>query len=258
MAANKIDANHSRVGVYCEIPMVRVMTGHDIFICFSSKDEATARRVVSFLEGHGVKCWISARDVEPGQNYQESIVQALESAKAIVFLFSENSSKSGEIKKELSLGAGESIAVIPLRLSPVLPSGALRYELATRQWIDAFPNLEDGLGKLLNAVKDVLRHPAGALDASAGLGSAAINGSAPSPTPARRTQVVSPGSDEFEAVRGLLARHIGPIAKVLMQKAANDARSLDDFCERLGTHVQAPKERAAFIQAARAKLALKS
>jgi len=33
-----------------------------------------------------------------------------------------------------------------------------------------------------------------------------------------------------------------------MQKAAGDARSLDDFCERLGTHVQAPKDRAAFIQ----------
>ena len=43
-----------------------------------------------------------------------------------------------------------------------------------------------------------------------------------------------------------------------MQKAAGDARSLDDFCERLGTHVQAPKDRAAFVQAARAKLAVKS
>src|SRR5882724_4825119 len=108
--------------------MVSVMANHEIFVCFSSKDEAAARRVVSFLEGRGVRCWISARDVEPGQNYQESIVQALEAAKAIVFLFSENSNKSGEIKKELSLGSSESIAVIPLRLAPVLPSGALRYE----------------------------------------------------------------------------------------------------------------------------------
>jgi hypothetical protein len=238
--------------------MVSVMAEHEIFICFSSKDEATARRVVSFLEGRGVRCWISVRDVEPGQNYQEAIVQALESAKAIVFLFSENSAKSGEIKKELSLGSGGSIALIPLRLDPVLPSGALRYELATRQWIDAFPNLEDAFGKLLNAVRDALRGQAGEPSGPAELGGGEANARASMPVSATRTQIVSPGSDEFEAIRSLLARHIGPIAKVMVQKASNDARSLDEFCERLGAHVQAPNDRVAFVKAARAKLAAKS
>ena len=117
-------------------------TSH-IFICFSSKDEAVARKVVQFLEAEGLKCWISSRDVPPSQNYQETIVRALELAKGIVFLFSESSSASGEIKKELSLAGGA--PVFPLRLSPVLPSGALRYELATRQWIDMFPDPEQAL-----------------------------------------------------------------------------------------------------------------
>jgi len=234
------------------------MAEHQVFICFSSKDEATARRVVSFLEGQGIRCWISARDVEPGQNYQEAIVQALEASKAIVFLFSDNSNKSGEIKKELSLGSSDGVAVIPLRLAPVLPSGALRYELATRQWIDAFPNAEDAFGNLLNAVKDALRQPPGQAHEPAKPDAGEITARRQAPAAPPRAQIVAPGSDEFEAIRSLLARHIGPIAKVMVQKAANDARSLDDFCERLGAHVQAQSDRAAFMQAARAKLAAKS
>src|SRR3954468_14708881 len=113
-----------------------------VFVCYSSKDQAVADDVVAFLEARGVKCWISSRDVPPGQNYQEVIVGALELAKGIVFLFSEASRDSGEIKKELSLAGGLNVPVFPLRLSAIVPSGALRYELATRQWIDMFPDRE--------------------------------------------------------------------------------------------------------------------
>jgi hypothetical protein len=67
--------------------------------------------------------------------------------------------------------------------------------------------------------------------------------------------VVAPDSQEFEAIRALLAHHIGPIAKVLLQKAATEARTPDDFCERLAAHVGAPSARAAFVQAVRARLA---
>jgi hypothetical protein len=127
-----------------------------LFICFSSKDEAIARDVVEFLEDNGMPCWISARDVDSGENYQESIVNALEGAKGIVFLFSENSSQSGETKKELSIGGSINVPVFPVRLSPITPSGALRYELATRQWIDIFPDQERALGKLIETIRKAL------------------------------------------------------------------------------------------------------
>jgi len=127
-----------------------------LFICFSSKDEAVAREVVEFLEENGLKCWISLRDVAPGQNYQEAIVQAIETAQGIVFLFSEHSSRSGEIKKELSIGGSINVPVFPLRLAPIAPSGALRYELAIRQWIDIFPHRNYALGKLAETIKKAI------------------------------------------------------------------------------------------------------
>src|ERR1700731_71302 len=81
------------------------MPMHDIFICYSSQDEDKARGVLTRLEARGFKCWISSRDVAPGRNYQEDIVRAIEEAKVILFLFSEASNKTSEVKKELSLAS---------------------------------------------------------------------------------------------------------------------------------------------------------
>lgn len=239
------------------------MARDNIFICFSSKDEAIARQVVAFLESKGHACWISVRDVEPGQNYQESIVTALEASKAIVFLFSENSSRSGEIKKELSLAGADNIPVIPLRLSPITPSGALRYELSTRQWVDAFPDPEAAFGKLLISVKDALRAPARSaapattVETSAPRKTRASKKVAAAPA-APRAPIVATGSPEFEAVRSLLVRHVGPIAKILVQKAATDAKSAEDFCEQIAAHVSKPADRAALLAALRTQLSVKS
>jgi hypothetical protein len=246
-----------------------------IFICFSSKDEAVAREVVDFLEAGGIKCWISLRDVAPGQNYQEAIVQAIEAARGIVFLFSEFSSKSGEIKKELSIGASINVPVFPLRLSPIAPSGALRYELATRQWIDIFPDRQHALGKLAETIKDLIDAPAADQSVvpltrplagnAATMAAKPLASAKPSPAKKRtraprapRAPIVAPGTQQFEAIRALLARHIGPIAKVFVEKAASQARTPEEFCERLATHVAAPAARTSFVQAVRARLADKS
>ncbi len=231
-----------------------------LFVCFSSKDDAIARSVVEFLEQNGLACWISLRDVPPGANYQETIVQAIEHAMGIIFLFSESSSQSGEIKKELSIGGGINVPLFPLRLSPIMPTGALRYELATRQWIDLFPDQDKALRKLVETIKNVLL--AAGMGASRpnddqSFGSVATPSSAPTKTESLPTALLARDSPEFEAVRGLLAKHVGPIAKVLVQKASTETRSFDEFLEKLGTNVTTPTDRVAFLKAARARLAVK-
>lgn len=247
------------------------VTASHVFICFSSKDEAVAREVVESLEADGLKCWISLRDVLPGQNYQEAIVQALEAASAIVFLFSEHSNKSLEIRKELSIGGSINIPVFPLRLSPITPSGALRYELSVRQWIDIFPHRRHALAKLAQTINDAGDRPAAnrsemPLDRppAARGGRAATGPPAPKrpagkePLAEPRGPIIASGSEQFEAIRALLARHVGPIAKVFVEKAANQARTPDEFCEQLATHVTALSDRNSFVRAVREQLAPKS
>ena len=240
------------------------MAKHDIFICFSSKDEGSARKVVALLEQRNLKCWISLRDVRAGENYQEAIVHALEATRGIVFLFSTFSSQSNEIKKELSLGGSFQVPVFPLRLEPIVPTGALRYELATRQWIDIFPDAEAALDKLAETINEALNRPVTADEVEpdrigGGLSGTVVPAETIPPLPKISIKtinqpVLEANSPDLEAVRIMLARYIGPIAKMLVQKASTEAPSLDNFCERLAEYVSAPADRASFLKAARERL----
>ena len=51
------------------------------------------------------------RDVPPGANYQEAIVQSLRTARAVALVFSDAANTSGEIKKELSLASRHHVPV---------------------------------------------------------------------------------------------------------------------------------------------------
>ena len=96
--------------------------------------------------------------MQPGQNYQAAVVQAITSAKVVVLVFSGAANRSEEISKELSLASASKIpVVIPFRIENVLPEGAFRYELATRQWIDAFRNWNAAAGALLDAIRSAPR-----------------------------------------------------------------------------------------------------
>jgi hypothetical protein len=239
-----------------------------LFICFSSKDQTIALEVVEFLEAEGLKCWISSRNIPLGDNYQESIVTALEGAHGIVFLFSESSIASGEIKKELSLASSGGKPILPLRLSPVIPTGALRYELATHQWIDIFPDREKALGTLVRTVRQLLVAPTG-------VGRVAAQMAAAPPDPASHdpsagmlvaragarppdAPILATGGAEFEAIRELLARYIGPIAKIYLQRAAAEARTTEDFCERLAAQISTSADRTLFLKAVRTHFARRS
>ena len=222
-----------------------------IFICFSSKDEAVAREIVEFFELEGIKCWISFRDFPAGHNYQENIVKAIEGAAALVFLFSGNSNASNEVKKELSLCGSLNKAVFPLRLSPVTSNSALRYELAIRQWIYIFPDKQFALRALAETIKKTA------------LSSEMEEGNSPRIDPiaasvAQGGPIVARGTQDFDAIRALLARHIGPIARVLVENAASQARTPDELCERLAAHVTAGPDRLSFMKAVRARLMVKS
>ena len=107
-----------------------------VFLSHASADAAAAIRLVADLEAQGVACWISSRDVGPGANFQEAIVGAIRTARAVVFLLTEASNRSDEVRKELALASGFKVPVIPVRFGAVEPAEALRYELATRQWIE--------------------------------------------------------------------------------------------------------------------------
>ena len=114
-----------------------------IFISYSSKDRDMAETICRALEARGHQCWISCRDVNPGQNFQEAIVQALRSAQVMLLVFTANANNSDEIKKELVLAGRHRVTVVPIRRVDVAPNDAFAYELATRQWIDLYSDSKE-------------------------------------------------------------------------------------------------------------------
>ena len=120
----------------------------DVFISFASQDHKIARTICTAIEGRGFTCWISSRDIQPGENFQSAIVRAIRSAKVLLLVFTENSNRSDEMTKELALASQQKLMVVPLRVENVSPSDAFAYEFATRQWIDLFADWEQAINQL--------------------------------------------------------------------------------------------------------------
>jgi hypothetical protein len=123
-----------------------------VFVSYATADRKQALSVCKAIERRGTTCWISTRDVQPGENYQEAIVRSIRNARAVVLVFSEAANNSDEIKKELSLASRYHVPVMALRIEDVEPSDAFAYELSTRQWIDAFEGWDNSIDALVGRI----------------------------------------------------------------------------------------------------------
>lgn len=136
---------------------------HDIFICYSSRDKTVANAVCAVLEAEGVRCWIAPRDILPGADWGESIIDAINDARAMVLIFSSNANEAqSQIKREVERAVNKGIPVIPFRIENVLPTKALEYFLSTPHWLDAFtPPLDEHIRQLADSTKRLLGKPRG-------------------------------------------------------------------------------------------------
>jgi Tfp pilus assembly protein PilF len=161
-----------------------------VFVSYATTDRKRALSVCEAIEDRGTSCWISTRDVAPGENYQEAIVHAIRNAPAMVLVFSEAANSSDEIKKELSLASRYHVPVIALRLKNIEPSDAFAYELSTRQWIDAFAGWDKAIDLLVGRI--------------AQLSNAIPVGSPTAAAASRRSRAASRHWTAIAAVAGLL------------------------------------------------------
>ena len=126
-----------------------------VFVSYATSDRREALAICEAIERRGTKCWISCRDVRPGENYQEAIVRAIRRAQAMILVFSDRANNSDEIKKELSLVSRFHVPLIALRTEDVEPGDAFAYELATRQWIDLFEDWDKSMDAVVRRVAEL-------------------------------------------------------------------------------------------------------
>jgi TIR domain-containing protein len=94
----------------------------DAFISYASHDT----HVAAALEDRGLKCWIAPRDVTPGAHYASEIVHAIDSARAIVLILSQDAANSPRVLREIERAASKRHPVPGLRYADAHVSHSLR------------------------------------------------------------------------------------------------------------------------------------
>jgi hypothetical protein len=137
---------------------------HDVFISYSSKDRNVADAICSALENQKIRCWIAHRDVTPGKEWGEEIVQAISSSKVMVLVFSSAADRSQQVLREVERAVNKKVVIVPFRIENVVPTKSMEYFLYSTHWLDALtPDLENHIARLneiVNALMNAEKLPA--------------------------------------------------------------------------------------------------
>ncbi len=196
-----------------------------VFISYASQDVTVADAVVEALERHGSKCWIAPRDVVPGEFYAGAIVHAIDAARVIVLVLSENAASSQHVLREVERASSKRRPVVAFRIDLAPMPADLEYFLNTSHWLDASSiGVEHALPKLLDAVQR-----AGAAAAVATPGEARV---AAKPLVTRQPPIARPASHRLNrsvlALSVLIALALGYFAadKLWFSKRTTSERSV--------------------------------
>jgi hypothetical protein len=119
---------------------------------------AIAENICTSLEANHIRCWIAPRDIKPGLIYAEALVDALNSTKLLVLVFSSKSNESQHVLKEVERVVGKGIPIIPFRIEDINPSKSMEFFISANQWLDALtPPLEKYIACLTDTVINLLK-----------------------------------------------------------------------------------------------------
>jgi TolB-like protein len=128
----------------------------EIFISYRRADMAWAKLLHDQLKAEGVEAWYDAQ-IGAGQDWRVATANALENSRIFVLLFTSNAAMSSDIAKELAAAVLEKKLIVPVRLENIQPKGAFLYELASRNWINAFEDTEAKLEELARGLAQIVR-----------------------------------------------------------------------------------------------------
>ena len=124
----------------------------DVFISYSSEDKSTADAICVALEGDSLTCWIAPRDVLPGFNYAEAIIDGINSSRLLLVVLSSASNASPQVLREVERAVSKEMSIIPFRIDKVVPSKSMEFFLSAPHWLDALTKPLDPHLERLSAV----------------------------------------------------------------------------------------------------------
>jgi hypothetical protein len=205
----------------------------DVFVSYSQADRDCAHEIVARIEARGLAAWIAPRDVAPSADWAAEIVEAIAAARVMVLVLSASSNDSPQVRREVERAVSRQVRILPFRIDDVLPSKSLEYFLSAQHWLDAFPPpREPHYARLCDAL-------------------AALLAPAAATTPPQALAVA--GASRFDAaalqrLTALLADEVGPIAAVLVRRAAAGAPDWQQLTAALAGELASEAARRDFLR----------
>jgi hypothetical protein len=219
-----------------------------VFISYAHPDKTYADSVCNHLEQGGINCWIAPRDISPSKDWAAEIIEAISSVYIMVLVFSSNTNNSPQVRREVERAVHKEVNILPFRIEGVEPSSSLEYFISTQHWLDALtPPLEVHLETLLGCVKALLNGLPP--DCRAITDDEVFPAPYTKPPPAQVPIVPATPNfsrSDLKFLEAQLAGYIGPMAKILVDKAAKKARSMDDLTMILSMELTKESERQSF------------
>jgi hypothetical protein len=131
---------------------------HDVFISYATRDKPIADAICNYLESQQIRCWIAPRDILPGMQYQESIIDGIDSSFILVLVFSADSNESPHVLTEVNEAMSNKVIIIPFRVEDVQPSKSMKYLIGVPHWLDAInPPMSEHIKKLEQTIQVLLQ-----------------------------------------------------------------------------------------------------
>lgn len=137
-----------------------------IFLSHSSRDAAIAGQICEQLEKNGIKCFIAPRDIRPGKEYAEEIINGIDKSATMVLLMSQNANSSPHVLREVEHAVSSGTPILVYKIEEVALSKSMEYFLMTHQWVSAKP--QEDYADIVAFVQDLAKEERANTDAAAG------------------------------------------------------------------------------------------
>jgi hypothetical protein len=193
------------------------------FLSYSRSDERFALRFAKDLRSHGVAVWVDQFDIRPSEHWDRAIERAVRDCRGLVVILSPRSVASDNVADEISFAIETGKPVLPI----VIERCTLPLRITRMHTIDATANYERALQQCLAEIRR---------------GSETTDAAAPEPATPRAAL----DAETLATTKQHLTSIVGPIAGILVDKAAARAASVKDFYSELATHIDNEADRERF------------
>lgn len=136
----------------------RASMNHQVFISYSRKDKEVTEGICEVLKENGIAYWIDREGIYSSTNYKELIVDAIDVAKAVIFISSASSNASINVIREIGYAVNMNKPILPLVLDDAPYAKSIRFDISDIDQID-FKNPIASSKKLVTSLMYVLnRH----------------------------------------------------------------------------------------------------